>query len=195
MHPALKLSFAAFVLVGGTVIATAAALRPQEKEKDEPKRVDLAAPGAPHEELMKHAGTWEQAYKIRMSPDMPWMDAKGTSEAKPLLGGRFLLETVKYDMLGIPIEGVHILGYDNLKQEYTSLWADSMSTWFVSARGQAGPDGAIEMKGTMVDVAGERPFRMVLRPQGDDAMEIEMYDTIPPAGDTKVMTVSSKRRK
>ena len=79
MHPALKLSFAAFVLVGGTVIATAAALRPQEKEKDEPKRVDLAAPGAPHEELMKHAGTWEQAYKIRMSPDMPWMDAKGTS--------------------------------------------------------------------------------------------------------------------
>jgi hypothetical protein len=47
----------------------------------------------------------------------------------------------------------------------------------------------------MVDVAGERPFRMVMHPKGDDLAEVEMYDTIQPAGEVKVMTITSKRKK
>lgn len=201
MNTALKLSLAAVALVGGTALVTAAALRPQDKGEGGPpefdfvKMMELATPGEPHKELAKMAGAWEHEYKWRMSPDAEWLDSKGTSEAKTLLGGRYVMETSKFTMMGMPIEAIHILGYDNMKKEYISLWADSMSTWWVTSRGKEGADGAIEMKGTMVDVAGERPFRMVIHPKSDDLHEAEMYDTIPSAGEVKVMTITSKRKK
>jgi len=66
--------------------------------------------------------------------------------------------------------------------------------WYVS-RGTKSADGSIDLKGTMVDVAGERPFRMVVRHKSDDLVEIEMYDTIPPKGEVQVMGITSKRKK
>ncbi|MFN0007857.1 MAG: DUF1579 domain-containing protein [Planctomycetota bacterium] len=204
MNTALKLSLAAVALVGGTVLVTAAALRPQDKGEGAPpdmdpammmKMMELATPGEPHKELAKLVGTWEIDYKMRWGPDMPWMDTKGTGEVKPLLGGRYVMETVQFEVMGMPMEGLHILGYDNMKKEYISLWADSMSTWWVTSRGKESADGTIEYKGTMIDVAGERPYRMVIHPKSDDLHEAEMYDTIPPAGEVKVMTITSKRKK
>jgi hypothetical protein len=70
-----------------------------------------------------------------------------------------------------------------------------MSTWWITSSGKESADGSIEMKGTMIDVAGERPFRMVIRGKSDDLHEVEMYDTIPPSGEVKVMTITSKRKK
>ena len=204
MNNSLKLTLSAIALVGGTALVTAAALRPQDKGEGAPpgmdpammaKMMELATPGPEHKELAKMAGTWENAYKYRMGPDAPWMEFKGTSESKTLLGGRYIMESLHFEMMGMPMEGLQILGFDKMKGEYTSIWADSMSTWCVTSRGKQGADGTIEMKGTMVDVAGERPFRMVIRPEGDDLTEVEMYDTIPPAGETQVMTITSRRKK
>lgn len=202
MNTTLKLSLAAVGLVAGTALVTAAALRPQDPGEGMPpmdpemmqKMMALATPGEAHAELAKLEGAWEQEYKFRWSPDSEWMSAKGTSEAKTLLGGRYVLETVKFEMMGMPIEGLHLLGYDQMKGEYISLWADSMSTWWVTARGKENADGVIEMKGTMVDVAGERPYRMLIQPKGDDLVESQMFDTIPPAGETEVMKIVSKRK-
>ena len=202
MNTALKLSLGAIALVGGTVLVTAAALRPQDKGEApgmDPemmqKMMELATTGDEHKQLAKLAGAWEQTYKFRMSPDMPWMETKGTSEVKSVLGGRYIMDTIKFDMMGMPMEGLQILGYDKMKKEYISFWADSMSTWWVTSRGKAAADGTIEMKGTMVDVAGERPFRMVIRPKSEDLHEVEMYDTIPPAGEVQVMGITSRRKK
>lgn len=202
MKPSLKLSLSAVALVGGTVLVTAAALRPQDKkaeggppEFDFAKMMELATPGEPHKELAKLAGTWDLEFKYRMGPDAEWMAFKGTSEVKPLLDGRYMMETSKFEMMGMPSEGINILGYDNMKQEYTSLWADTWSTWWITSRGKEGADGTLDMEGTMIDVAGERPFRMAIHHKGDDLHEVEMYDTIPPAGEVKVMTITSKRKK
>jgi len=205
----VKISFqpalSAIALVGAAVLATAAALRPQDEAAPaappgmDPalmeKMASLATPGEPHRDLGKMAGRWEQELRMRMGPDMPWMDVKSASEAKPLLGGRYIMETVRFEMMGMPVEGINILGFDNLKQEYTSMWADTMGTWWVTARGRKDASGKIDMKGTMIDVAGERPFRMVIQSKGDDLVESEMYDTIPPAGEVKVMSIVSKRKK
>jgi hypothetical protein len=163
MNTALKLSLASVALVGGTVLVTAAALHPQDKpagSQDKPaaggmdgmdpemmaKMMKLATPGPEHKELMKMAGQWEEDYKMRMSPDMDWMEFKGTSESKPLLGGRYIMMTTKFSMMGMPMEGFQILGYDNMKQEYTSFWADSMSTWWVTSRGKKDANGTIDLK-------------------------------------------------
>ena len=204
MKTPLKLTLSATLLVAGTALVTAAALRPQDKGEGAPpgfdaammeKMMQLATPGEEHKALAKMAGKWENDYKYRMGPDAPWMEFKGTSEAKPVLGGRYMMDSLHFEMMGMPMEGLQFLGYDNMKEEYISLWADSMSTWWVTSRGKEAADGTIDLKGTMIDVAGERPFRMVIKPKGDDLTEIEMYDTIPPAGETQVMTITSRRKK
>jgi hypothetical protein len=204
MNTFLKLSLAAAALVGGTVLVTAAALRPQDKGEAGMPDMDaemmaemmkLATPGTEHKELMKLEGNWEQQYKVRWSPDAEWMESSGTSTTETLVGGRHLLERVSFEMMGMPMEGLHILGYDNMKKEYTSLWTDSSSTWWVSSRGKAADDGSLDMKGAMVDIAGERPFRMVIHRKGSDLVESSMYDTIPPMGEVEVMRIVSKRKK
>lgn len=168
------------------------------------KMQKLAAPGKEHAELAKLAGKWQQNYKMRHSPDGPWMEGSGTSVAESLLGGRYIQEKIQFDvkfaMGGMPeqtmkVEGMHILGYDNMSEEYISLWMDSHSTWWNTSRGKAGADGVCEMKGTMIDVAGSRPFRMVIRHEGDDHVVSEMYDTIQPHGEVLVMTIDAKRVK
>jgi hypothetical protein len=155
----------------------------------------LAMPGEEHAELMKGAGEWDNHFRMRMAPDAPWMEFTGSMTARPMLEGRYLLEEQQFDYMGMPMKGVNILGYDNSTGEYTSMWADTMSTWWISTRGKKDADGAIDFRGTMKDVVGERPFRMVIQFESDDEVLVRMYDTIPPQGEVEVMQITSKRRK
>jgi hypothetical protein len=102
------------------------------------------------------------------------------------------MEEHSFQVMGMDMQGLGIVGYDKLAGEYTSLWSDSMSTWWISSRGQPGADGAIEYQGTMRDVAGERPFRMRVEP-GQDAIEARLYDTIPGHGELEVMRMHMRR--
>ena len=153
----------------------------------------LGMPGEHHEQLKSTVGTWDNAYKMRMAPEAPWMETTGTTTRTELLGGRYVMEEVEMSVMGMPMNGISIYGYDNNKEEWINLWMDSMSTWPIESRGQTLEDGTIEMKGTMIDVAGERPFRMVIKPQGADERTVEMYDTIPPHGEVMVMEIHSTR--
>ena len=195
MCPTLKLTAAALALVATTALVTTHVVLGQDGGDEAAAMaamMKLATPGPQHAELAKMAGSWDVQYRMRWSPDAPWMDIPGTSEVTPILGGRFMLETVKFSMMGMPMEGVQILGYDNLTGEYTALWADTMSTWWTSSRGKADADGTVDYKGDMTDVAGTRPFRMVVKHTAEGA-HIEMFDTIPPQGEVLVMTIDTKR--
>jgi len=201
MNSKLKLTLGALLLVGGTAMLTAV-VRAQDKQDGadmdpamRAKLMELATPGEQHKHLAAMAGTWEQHYKMRWSPDAEWMESTGTSTVEPLLGGRYVMEKVHFDdIMGMPMDGFHMLGFDKMKNEYLSLWADSMSTWWVTSRGKEGADGKVEMKGTMVDMSGERPFRMVIHHKGPDAYSFEMYDTIPPHGEIVMMQCEAKRK-
>ena len=155
----------------------------------------LAMPGEEHAELMRGAGEWDNRFKMRMAPNAPWMEFTGSMTARTLLDGRYLLEEQEFDYMGMPMKGLNILGYDNSTGEYTSLWADTMSTWWISCRGKKDADGAIDLRGTMKDVVGERPFRMVVHHKTDDEVLVRMFDTIPPQGEVEVMQITSTRRK
>jgi hypothetical protein len=157
------------------------------------KTMELAMPGPEHQALAKLEGTWDQTFKMRFAPDQPWQEATGTAVAKPILGGRYIQEDVKFTAMGMPMEGMNILGYDKLTGEYTSSWADSMSTWWSNSRGKKAADGTLTMTGTMTDVAGTRPFKMIIKPHGDRASSAEMYDTID-GKEVLVMTIEGKKR-
>ena len=170
---------------------TPAAPAMSEQEAME-KMIALATPGAPHELLASHAGHWKQSFRIRWSPDQPWQESSGSADGQVLLGGRFVLEHSTFTIADMPVEGYMLLGYDNLRGEYTSLWMDSLGTWWVESRGQQQPDGAIAYAGTLRDMTGERPFRMVTRHEPDGSFVTEMFDTID-GQELQVMTIVARR--
>jgi hypothetical protein len=158
------------------------------------RMMQLAMPGEEHAELVQGAGTWEMSYQMRMDPDAPWTDATGTMTARAILDGRYLLEEQEFRIPGMTMKGVNITGFDNSTGEHTSMWADTMSTWWVSSRGKKNAEGVIDFRGTMKDVAGERPFRMEVRHVSPDEAQVRMFDTIPPQGEVEVMRIASKRK-
>jgi hypothetical protein len=50
-------------------------------------------------------------------------------------------------MMGQQMTAVSIMGYDKLKDEYISLWMDSMSTGWSSSHGKKGADRVIDTEG------------------------------------------------
>jgi hypothetical protein len=206
MHQRARLIVGAAALVAATVFATNTLVSAQQQDPAakggaelgiDPAQMaemfKLGTPGKEHAELMKGVGKWENMIQMRMGPDMPWIDSKGTMEARSMLDGRYLVQESQMNLMGMAMKGVNIIGFDNSTSEYTSMWADSMSTWWVSSRGKLREDGVVELKGTMKDMAGERPFRMELKHVGPDQVDMVMYDTIPPQGEVEVMRMSSKR--
>jgi len=54
---------------------------------------------------------------------------------KMIMGGRFLQQTVKGKAMGRPFEGMGLLGYDNLKKKFQSIWLDNMGTGMAQGTG------------------------------------------------------------
>jgi hypothetical protein len=199
MNPFLRVGAAAVLLVGATAFVTANLVRSQDGGPDDMAAMmaemeKLARLGPQHEKLGAMAGDWEYQFRFRMGPDAPWMESQGRSKVRKVLGGRYVLEETEMEMMGMPMQGMQLLGFDNLKQEYVSLWADTWSTWWVSSRGKERQDGKIETSGTMVDVAGERPFRMLIEHRPDGSTYSEMFDTIHGAGELKVMEMTARKK-
>ncbi len=157
----------------------------------------LAVPGAPHKMLAELAGTWTTRTKGWMEPDKPPMESTGTCEQQMLLGGRYLQQEYRSEMMGSPFTGINLIGYDNYTKKYVSTWIDSMSTGIYYFEGGASPDGRTITQECSYDdpVKGPVLWRSVTRIINGDTLEYEMF--IAPEGGKEEkmmeMTVTRKR--
>ena len=93
-----------------------------EQEASVQKWIAFMTPGVEHEVLKQKVGTWTVTMEMRTAPDAPAIVAKGTSEAKLVMGDRYLQDTIKSDIQGQPFEGSGTTGYDKLKKKFVSVW-------------------------------------------------------------------------
>lgn len=152
-------------------------------------------PGEPHQEFAQMAGNWNVETKTAMAPEGELMPGTATAKSRTILGGRWLMEEFTSDFMGQKFEGVLLLGYDNLKQEYVSIWLDSMSTWPSIARGQRNAEGEMEQCGTMFDVISPngRPYKHISRQVSENQMHARMVDTLPDGREWTVMEMAYTR--
>jgi hypothetical protein len=145
----------------------------------------LARTYEPHQRLQQLAGAWDVAVRTTV-PGQPEVAGRGSLAGKSMLGGRYVVLNFQLDVQGAPLEAVQILGFDNLRQSYTSSWRDDLSTWSVECAGGAEPKEPTKLRlaGQLADAhdpAG-RPFRLELdlpaldQPKG--AVQVRLYDTI-----------------
>ncbi|MEE9296210.1 MAG: DUF1579 domain-containing protein [Phycisphaerae bacterium] len=200
------------VLLGAAVfVAATAVIAAQVASQDKDKTgqpgeemmqawMKYAGPGKFHAHLQPLVGRWTQEVKMWMAPDAPPQIETGTSEYKWILGGRFLLQTVKGDSTeqGPAFEGLGIIGYDNFKKKYTSMWADTMTTAIMTALGTCDDSGKVfTFIGRHDDVFSGKPdqtVKTITRIINNDSHVDEMYMTGPDGKEFKTLEVTYTRK-
>jgi len=171
---------------------TATARRPQgidesrsskpEMDKEEMmKKVQAAGtPGPAHQALNAFEGNWKAEVKCWMDPSGAPNVSQATSKAHLIFGKRFLEEEFHGEMMGKPFTGRCVLGFDNTKQKFNSVWIDEMSTGMFTSEGK-GENGnkVITLEGTASCAATGRkdmPMKQVFRVIGPDKHVLEMFN-------------------
>lgn len=151
---------------------------PWENEALTAAMTEAGALGPQHEMLAARAGTWKVVGNSWMTPDGPPMPMNATATTELLFGGRYIVETFKSDMMGVPYEGRLFQGYDNVTDRFWSIWTDNMNTGPWISYGTEIEPGVFEYRGRGHDVftPGGRPSHMVITTNDDGSYTMQMFD-------------------
>jgi hypothetical protein len=100
----------------------------------------LMKPGEFHELLKDFVGSWTADVKMWMEPNSPPVITKGLATFKLIFDGRFLYGDFLGEFMGTPFKGINIMGYDNAKKEFFSIWFDNSNTGLLSSTGTYDPE-------------------------------------------------------
>jgi hypothetical protein len=169
-------------LVSGAALAADKAAKPMNSDAQHQQMMEMMAkasmPGPMHELMKPMAGNWKTTAKTWMGEGEPKV-SEGTCESSWILGNRYLQSTYKGDMQGTPFEGWGLMGYDNMKKEFVSMWADNMGTGIEMSDGKADPSGKVfTMMTTMNDPQTGKPgrYKMVTKVMSGDQYTMSMIN-------------------
>lgn len=212
--------FTPWTALAGMCLAIAAVAVAQETREQKPKEgaaapaedemmkkmMELGAPGPHHKHLDAMAGKWTYELKHWMDPAGEAETMTGTAESKWVYGGRFLEEKVEGDM-GMPgpdgkpmmFYGTSVVGYDNLKQEYTNVWYDNMGTSMWILTGKCDQDGKVlTFTGNVPDpMTGNKAkkVRIVTKVESKDKHTSTFYGHGPDGKEVREMEIAYSRAK
>lgn len=144
-----------------------------------------ATPGDAHARLEPMVGTFEAFTQHWMQPGAPPVEAKGRSENRWILGGRYLQQDYKGDFMGMPFEGQGLTAYDNVLKQYVGTWIDNMGTGIATTTGTVDDKGTtFAFTATMTDPMSKGPhaFRQEIRVESPDRHVFDMYEKDPATG-------------
>jgi hypothetical protein len=155
-----------------------------------------AQPGEPHKALAGFEGSWEESIKMWMDPSKPPEESKATSEAKMIMGGRYLEEKITGEFGGMKFEGRGLTGYDNVRKKFTWAWIDNMGTGIGLASGNYDADKkTYTYRGEEADPLSGKAFKTktVTHVIDKDKYEMDMYKE---AGgkEVKMMHIDATRK-
>ena len=111
--------------------------KPDAEKAEAMKKMEAAAtPGAAHRALNDLVGTWKAEVKCWMEPGQAPEVSQATAETNWILDGHFLEEEFHGEMMGKPFTGRSLLGYDNTKQKFNSVWVSDMQTSMFTSEGK-----------------------------------------------------------
>ncbi len=151
-----------------------------EKQEMQKRMQAAATPGPAHKALDALVGNWKAEVKCWMEPDGPPQVSHGTAKASWALKGHFLEEEFHGEMMGKPFTGLSLMGYDNIKQTFNTVWLSDMQTSMFTSEGR-GENGnkLITLEGKANCAATGRkdiPMKTVFRVISPDKHVFEMFN-------------------
>jgi len=154
-------------------------------------------PGDMHKMLAQGEGDWNEEITVWMDPATPPTKSTTTSKTEMIMGGRYLVSKTTGNMMGMPFEGMSIMGYDNSTKLFTSTWVDNFGTGTLTLVGSwDGPTKSLILKGKMIDpMTGKETWsKQITKFVDNNTQEMEMYDN-KNGTETKTMFIKSTRKK
>jgi hypothetical protein len=142
---------------------------------------EYMSPGPMHEMMNKNVGEWKTITKFWNAPGTEPMISEGKANTEAILGGRYFKTTITGDVMGMPMEGWSIEGYDNGKKEFINIWIDNMGSGMASSSGKYDEvTKMINYKGTMYDpMAGkDLEFTSTANQVDDNKIIFEMFSKV-----------------
>lgn len=151
-------------------------------------------PGEHHEHLKKLAGNFDYTMKMWMDPKAPPTESTGKRTAEMILGGRYLEEKYSGNFMGMPFEGIGVMGYDNVNKQYVGTWIDNMATGIMEMHGTCAK-GSWTMTGESTDPATGKKMtsRSVTTLVDDNTFTMEMFAPGADGKETKMFEMTCKR--
>jgi hypothetical protein len=164
------------------------------------KWMDAATPGDAHKKLGDLVGSWDITTSMYMGgPETEPSISKGSAEIIWIMGGRFISQDVKSEMMGMPMTGLGITGYDNMNRKYVSFWIDNTGTGMYTAAGHFNEDGTVlSLYGTTDEpMTGEhgKNVKYVTRFISKDKFVHEIHDLAIGEPNTLVVKIVYERKK
>ncbi|HZN65690.1 MAG TPA: DUF1579 domain-containing protein [Tepidisphaeraceae bacterium] len=156
----------------------------------------LAKPGEHHDHLKAMEGEFDVESEMVSGPGAQPVKSKGTHKAQMMLGGRYLHGVFEGEMMGMPMTGHGLLGYDNQKQQYFSLWIDSMSTGIMISYGKCDKAGKVfTFKGDYEDpmTKSKKTYRMVTTVTDNNKHTFEWFEPGPNGKEYRMMKMTYTR--
>jgi len=140
----------------------------------------MGTPGPAHKALDHFVGNWKAEVKCWMEPGAAPNVSHATAKAKWILNGHFLEEEFHGEMMGKPFTGRSLMGYDNFKQTFNTVWVSDMQTSMFTSEGK-GDNGnkVITLEGMASCAATGRkdmPMKTVFRVLMPDKHVFEMFN-------------------
>jgi hypothetical protein len=194
------------VLMGALLVTVLAATAGRAAEKGTGASTDAAmqaciaaaTPGVPHQQLATMAGTWDAVVKSWMAPGTEPMETKGVAEMSMVLGGRYLSQQFRGEMMGQPYEGIGHTGFDNVQKKFVSTWMDNMGTGVMLSTGvEDAATRKVAYTGKYWDpvTGAETSMDQLLTIVDPDHQLFEMYMFGPDGKKFKCMEIHYTRRK
>ncbi len=158
--------------------------------------MNYMTPGDVHKMLAKSDGQWNEDVTWWMTPGGQPMKSKATCTNTMILGGRYQQSMNKGDMMGMPFEGMGLLGYDNAEKVFNYTWVDNMGTGTMNMKGTwDDASKSINFTGLMVDpMSGkEVAVRQVFTITDDNNQMLKMYTPGPDGKEFETMEIKLTR--
>ena len=145
------------------------------------KKMEAAGtPGPAHKALEAFVGNWEADVKCWMEPGGAPQVSQATAKACWTLNGRFVEGEFHGEMMGKSFTGRSLIGYDNTKQRFNSVWVSDIQTSMFTSEGR-GENGnkVITLEGKSNCPATGRkdiPMKTVFRVISPDKYVFEMFN-------------------
>ncbi|MCA9400171.1 MAG: DUF1579 domain-containing protein [Candidatus Omnitrophica bacterium] len=152
---------------------------PPDQETMMKKWQEFSTPNDNHKVLNQLVGEWSHTVKWWQSPKGDPETSEGASSIAWIMDGRFIEQNVTGMSMGQPFKGKAIVGYNNQKRVYETIWIDSMSTGIMSA------DAVYDAQSKQLKEEGhyacplmntdKKPYKAVTTFVGPDEFKYEMF--------------------
>jgi hypothetical protein len=151
-----------------------------EQQEMQKKMEAAGTPGPAHKALEAFVGNWKAEVKCWMDQDGPPHVSQGTAKTTWTLNKHFLEEEFHGEMMGKQFTGRSLMGYDNMKQTFNTVWLSDMQTSIFTSegRGESG-NKVITLQGkSNCPATGQKdiPMKTVFRVISPDKHVFEMFN-------------------